>query len=50
VQNFTFSGQSLLNHNLYAVSIREVGEFAVRKERFNIENEQERFDEDSGVI
>ena len=40
MQNFTFSGPSLLNHNMYAVRIREEGEFGVRKERFNIEKER----------
>jgi len=40
VQNLTLSGPSQLNHNMYAVSIREEGEFGVRKERFNIEKER----------
>jgi hypothetical protein len=35
-----FSGPSQVNHNMYAVSIREQGEFGVRKERFKIEKEQ----------
>jgi len=39
MHNFTFSSPSLLNHNRYAVSIREDGEFGVRNERFNIEKE-----------
>jgi hypothetical protein len=35
-----FSGPSQLNHNMDAVSIREEGEFGVRKERFNIKKER----------
>jgi hypothetical protein len=35
-----FSGPSQLNHNMYAVSIREEGAFGVRKEKFNIEKER----------
>jgi len=39
VQNFTFSGPSLLNHNMYAVSVSEDGGFRLTKARFNIEEE-----------
>jgi hypothetical protein len=40
VQNFTFSGPTLLNHMLYVVIIREEGEFVVRKKRLEREKEQ----------
>ena len=50
MQNFTFSSPSLLNHNMYAVSVREDGGFGLTKARFNIEEEWYRYDEDSGVI
>jgi len=40
VQNFTFSGPSLLGHNMFAVSVRDDGGFEFRKERFKIEKEQ----------
>jgi len=39
VQNFTFSGLSLLNYNSYPVSVREDGGFGFTKERFDIEEE-----------
>jgi len=35
---------------MYVVSVREDGEFGVTKERFNVEKECSRYDEDSGVI
>ena len=35
---------------MYAVSVREDGGFGVSKERFNIEKERSRYDDDSGVI
>jgi len=35
---------------MYAVSVREDGEFGFSKERFNIEKERKRCDEDSAVI
>jgi hypothetical protein len=35
---------------MYAVSVREDGEFGFTKERFNMENERLRYDEDSRVI
>jgi hypothetical protein len=40
VHKFTFSSPSLLKYYMYTASIREEGEFVVRKERFNIEKEQ----------
>jgi len=39
VQNFTFHGLSLLNHNMYAVTVSEDGGFGITKARFNIEEE-----------
>jgi hypothetical protein len=38
--NFTFSGPSLINHNMYAVNVRDDGGFGVTKKRFNIDRAQ----------
>jgi len=40
VQNFTFSGPSLLNHNMYAVSVSKDGGFGITKARLNIEEKE----------
>ena len=40
MQNFTFSGPSLLNHSLYAVSVSEDRGFGITKARLNIEEEE----------
>ena len=40
MQNLTFSGLSLLKHNMYAVSVREDEGFGFTKERLNIEEER----------
>jgi hypothetical protein len=40
MQNFTFGSPSLLNDNIYAVSVREDRGYGFTKERFNIEKEQ----------
>ena len=39
MQNFTFSGLSPLNYNMYPVSVREDRGFGLTKARFNIEEE-----------
>ena len=40
VQNFTFSGPSLLNHNMNAASVTEDGAFGFTNEIFNMKEEQ----------
>jgi len=40
MENLTFSGLSLLDHNMYAVRVREDGGFEFTKEIFNIGKEQ----------
>jgi len=42
VPHFTFSGLTLLNYNLFAVSVGEDGGFGFTKERFNILKEQQK--------
>ncbi|MEA2292195.1 MAG: hypothetical protein QOF17_1218 [Solirubrobacteraceae bacterium] len=37
VQNISFGSLSLLNHNMYAASVREEGGFGLTKAIFNIE-------------
>jgi len=39
MQNFTFSSLSLLNHNMYAVSLKEDRGFGFTEERFDREKE-----------
>jgi hypothetical protein len=50
VQIFTFRGPSLLDHNKYAVSVREDEGCELTTERFKIEKERQRYDKDPGVI
>jgi hypothetical protein len=50
VENFTFSSPSLLNYNMYAVSVSEHGGFRITKARFDPVKDWGIYNEDSGVI
>jgi hypothetical protein len=50
LQNFIFSSASLLDHTMYAVSVWQDGGFEFTKKGYNLEQELQRYVEDSGVI